>query len=293
LRHEGRLISARSSGQPERLINLSKRGSSDETEDQMHTALRFAVQTQVGLRSNNEDAGYAGPRLLALADGMGGHAAGEVAASLAINELLPLDKRPPSPDLLGDLRSAVDRANAAIADHAANHPDTAGMGTTLTALFFAGRRVTLAHIGDSRAYLLRNGSLHQITHDDTLVQSLVDEGHLMPEEASNHPQRNLVLKVLTGQAAQAYFEVRETDPGDRYLISSDGLSDYVSSDEIASVLARPDPQGRPQQLIRLALRNGSQDNITCVVGDVVEGSSGYNIAILTGAAGSQASVVEI
>jgi serine/threonine protein phosphatase PrpC len=259
----------------------------------MHTALRFAVQTQVGFRSNNEDAAYAGPRLLALADGMGGHAAGEIAASLAITELLPLDEGPPSPDLLGDLRSAVDGANAAIANHAASHPDTSGMGTTLTALLFAGHRVALAHVGDSRAYLLRAGSLHQITHDDTFVQSLVDEGRLKPEEVSNHPQRNLVLKVLTGRATEAFFEVRETDPGDRYLICSDGLTDYVSSDEIATVLAMPDPHGRPQQLIRLALRNGSRDNITCVVGDVIEGISGYNIAILTGAAGSKASIVSI
>ncbi|MDP9068001.1 MAG: protein phosphatase 2C domain-containing protein [Actinomycetota bacterium] len=257
----------------------------------MYTSLRFAVQSEIGLRSNNEDAAYAGPRLLALADGMGGHAAGEVAASLAIKELLPLDEGRPSRDMLGDLRRAFRRANAAIADRAASDPETSGMGTTLTALLFAGRRVALAHIGDSRAYLLRNGSLHQVTRDDTLVQSLVDEGRVRPEEAASHPQRNMVLKVLTGQETEPFFEVRETDPGDRYLICSDGLSDYVTSEEIVAILEMPDPQRRPQELIRLALRHGSQDNITCVVGDVVRGPSGYNIAMLTGAPGSTASVL--
>lgn len=257
----------------------------------MRTTLRFAVQSQTGLRSNNEDAAYAGPRLLALADGMGGHAAGEIAATLAIGELLPLDKRPPSRDMLTDLRTAMHRANAAIADRAANDPETSGMGTTLTALWFAEDRVALGHIGDSRAYLLRNGSLRQITRDDTLVQSLVDAGRLLPDEAVTHPQRNMILKVLTGQETEPFFEIREIDPGDRYLICSDGLTDYVSSREIAAVLQMSDPQQRPQQLIRLALRHGSQDNITCVVGDVVEGSSGYNIAMLAGAPGSKACVV--
>lgn len=259
----------------------------------MQTTLRFAVQTQTGLRANNEDAAFAGPRLLALADGMGGHAAGEIAATLAINELLRLDSRPTSRNMVGDLRKAVRRANTAIADRAANDPETHGMGTTLTALLFAGRRVALAHIGDSRAFLLRNGSLRQITRDDTLVRSLVDEGRLSPEEAANHPQRNMVLKVLTGQAIEPFFEVRETDPGDRYLICSDGLSDYVPADEIAAVLEMPDPQQRPQQLIRLALRHGSQDNITCVVADVIEGFSGYNIATLVGAPGNKACVVSL
>ncbi len=257
----------------------------------MDTSLAFAVQSQIGLRSNNEDVAYAGPRLLALADGMGGHAAGEVAASLVIDELLLLDERPPSRDMLGDLRGAVRRGNAAIANRASRDTETSGMGTTLTALFFSERRVALAHIGDSRAYVLRNGSLHQITRDDTLVQSFVDEGRISPEEAVTHPQRNIVLNVLTGQECGAHFEMREADPGDRYLICSDGLSDYVSSEEIATILEMPDPQGRPQQLIRLALRHGSQDNITCVTGDVVPGDSGYNIAMLTEAAGSTACVV--
>jgi protein phosphatase len=245
-----------------------KRGNLLYGGDEMQTTLRFAVQSQTGLRSNNEDAAFAGPRLLAL------------------------DERTPSPDILADLRGAVGRANAAIARHTKVDPRTAGMGTTLTALLFAERCVAMAHVGDSRAYLLRDGSLSQITHDDTMVQSLVDEGQLTPDEAAVHSQRNVVLKVLTGHTVEPLFELRETDPGDRYLICSDGLSDYVPAAEIASVLELPDPQRRPQELIRMALRNGGQDNITCVVGDVTEGPTGYNISVLTGAAGSRVQVVQ-
>lgn len=123
----------------------------------MHASLRYAVQSEGGLRPNNEDAAFAGPRLLALADGMGGHAAGEVAASLVISELMPLNDREPGPDLLAELRDAVQRGNAAVAERMAIDPEVAGMGTTLTAILFAGERLGLAHVGDSRAYLLRNG----------------------------------------------------------------------------------------------------------------------------------------
>jgi PPM family protein phosphatase len=259
----------------------------------MQTTLRFAVQSQVGTRPNNEDAAVAGPWLLALADGVGGHAAGEVAASLAINELSAFNRQPPSRDFLGDLREAFSRANSAIADHCAHDPKTSGMATTLTALLFSERRVALGHIGDSRAYLFRDGHLQQITRDDTLVQSLVDQGRLTPDEAWTHPQRNMVLKILTGKADEPFYEIRETDPGDRYLICSDGLSDYVPPDEIEIVLEMSDPRRWPQELVRLALRRGSQDNITCVAGEVVEGPSGYNIAIRTGAPGSKACFVTL
>lgn len=209
----------------------------------MLRTLRYALQSQVGLRENNEDAAFAGPRLLALADGMGGHAAGELAASLAIEQLLPLNDQERSRDLLADLGEAVNRANTAIAERTAADPDVAGMGTTLTAILFAGDRLALAHAGDSRAYLLRDNSLIQITKDDTLVQSLIDEGRLTREEAARHPHRSMVLKVLTGQPVDPFFEIREVDAGDRYLMCSDGLSDYVPEDGITRALQIPDPQG--------------------------------------------------
>lgn len=264
-----------------------------ERGDQMQTTLRYALQTQVGLRPNNEDAAFAGPRLLALADGVGGHAAGELASSLVIEHLKPLNDRVHSQDLLSDLRDAIDEANVALAEHVSRRPDVAGIATTLTAMYFAGNRLGLAHIGDSRAYLLRGCRLTQITRDDTLVQSLVDEGRLTHEQARRHPQRSMVLKILSGENVDPFFEAREVDVGDRYLICSDGLSDYVPDDAIAEALLLADAQRCPQELIRLAFNHRSQDNITCIVAEVVEGSSGYNIAITIGSPGKAATVAHL
>ena len=141
----------------------------------MTLVLRYAARSDRGLiRGTNQDSVYAGPRLLALADGMGGHAAGEVASSLVISALAPLDDDEPGDDLLAQLREAVANGNAAIAELVSQDPDLDGMGTTLTAVLFAGGRLGLCHVGDSRAYLMRDGVLSQITHDDTFVQSLID-----------------------------------------------------------------------------------------------------------------------
>jgi serine/threonine protein phosphatase PrpC len=257
----------------------------------MPQTLRYSVQSLAGLRPNNEDAAFAGPRLLALADGMGGHAAGEVAASLALAELIPLNEGPPSTDLLADLGQAVRRANSAIAARAASDSNVRGMGTTLTAILFGGGRLALAHVGDSRAYMLRDDSLIQITRDDTLVQLLIDQQRLTPEQARHHPQRSVVTKVLTGADVEPFLEVRATRPGDRYLICSDGLSDYVPLHAIAQGLSLSDPLRCPQELIRMALQHGSQDNITCIVGEVTDGYSGFNIALTIGASGSAATVI--
>jgi PPM family protein phosphatase len=256
----------------------------------MNVSLSYSVQSQVGMRPNNEDAAFSGPRLLALADGMGGRAAGEIAASLVISELMPLDRQEVDDPLVA-LREATRRGNTAIADHIAAHPEHKGMGTTLTALLFGRDTLGLVHVGDSRAYLMREGLLSQITKDDTLVQYLVDEKRITLQEAWGHPQRSLVSKVLTGQAVDPFLETRQVTPHDRYLICSDGLSDHVPAECIGEALRLPDPHIGPQQLIRLALQHGSQDNITCIVADVVEGASGYNIALLTGAAGHEAILV--
>jgi protein phosphatase len=140
---------------------------------------------------------------------------------------------------------------------------------------------------------MRDGSLSQITRDDTFVQHLIDEGRLTYEEARNHPQRSLVLKVLTGREIEPFVRTLQAKPLDRYLICSDGLSDYVPLSAISDVLSLSDPQVCPQALIRLALQRGSQDNITCIVADVVAGESGYNIALLTGAAGRDATLVRV
>lgn len=258
----------------------------------MHVSLRYSVQSEIGFRPNNEDAAFAGPRLLALADGMGGHAAGEVAASLVIAELVPLNGQQVDDPIVA-LREAAARGNAAIAQDVAEHPEHAGMGATLTALLFAGDKVGLVHVGDSRAYLIRNDSFTQITKDDTLVQTLIDEGRLTTEQAWHHPQRSIVVKVMRGQEVNPFVEILQAEPGDRYLICSDGLSDFVPAEAISEVMSRPDLQRCAGELIHLALRAGSHDNVTCIAAEVAEGDSGYNIALLTGAPGREATLVRM
>ncbi|GAA2557686.1 PP2C family protein-serine/threonine phosphatase [Pseudonocardia hydrocarbonoxydans] len=253
----------------------------------MTLVLRYSARSDRGLvRQNNQDAVYAGPRLLALADGMGGHAAGEVASSLVISALAPLDEDDPGDDLLRELREATVEGNAAITHHVHEAPDLEGMGTTLTAILFAGRRLGLVHIGDSRAYQLRGGVLTQITKDDTFVQSLIDEGRITEEEAHTHPQRSLLLRAITGQDIDPSLTIREARAGDRYLLCSDGLSGVVSDETLADTLrGYRDPRECADRMIELALRGGGPDNITCIVADVVDIEFGEDAPIVGGAAG--------
>jgi len=246
--------------------------------------LRYAARSDVGLvRSNNEDSVYAGARLLALADGMGGHAAGEVASQLVIAALAHLDDDEPGGDLLAKLDAAIRSGNSAIAAQVEMEPDLEGMGTTLTAILFAGNRLGLAHIGDSRGYLLRDGELTQITKDDTFVQTLVDEGRITREEAHSHPQRSLIMRALTGHEVEPTLTMREVRTGDRYLLCSDGLSDPVSDETILDALQIPDVTDSADRLIELALRGGGPDNVTVVVADVVDYAYGPTQPIIAGA----------
>jgi serine/threonine protein phosphatase PrpC len=246
--------------------------------------LRYAARSDVGLvRSNNEDSVYAGARLLALADGMGGHAAGEVASQLVIAALAHLDDDEPGGDLLANLDAAVRSGNSAIAAQVEMEPDLEGMGTTLTAILFAGNRLGLVHIGDSRGYLLRDGELTQITKDDTFVQTLVDEGRITREEAHSHPQRSLIMRALTGHEVEPTLTMREVRAGDRYLLCSDGLSDPVSDETILEALKIPDVTESADRLIELALRGGGPDNVTVVVADVVDYDYGPTQPIIAGA----------
>jgi len=246
--------------------------------------LRYAARSDRGLvRANNEDSVYAGARLLALADGMGGHAAGEVASQLVIAALAHLDDDEPGGDLLSKLDSAVRAGNSAIAAQVEMEPDLEGMGTTLTAILFAGNRLGLVHVGDSRGYLLRDGELSQITKDDTFVQTLVDEGRITAEEAHSHPQRSLIMRALTGHEVEPTLTMREARAGDRYLLCSDGLSDPVSTETIHEALQIPDVAESAYRLIELALRGGGPDNVTVVVADVVDYDYGQTQPILAGA----------
>jgi protein phosphatase len=205
----------------------------------MTLVLRYAVRSDVGLlREGNEDSAYAGPRLLAVADGMGGHAAGEVASSLTIASMAKLDSEPPGGDMLAELSSAVAAANTRLQEMIIANPAVEGMGTTLTALFWSDGHAAVCHIGDSRGYLLREGELYQITHDHTLVQSLVDEGRISADDVSTHPQRSLLLRALDGRSvAEPDLSVHDSHAGDRYLLCSDGLSGVVSDETLRETLA--------------------------------------------------------
>jgi PPM family protein phosphatase len=247
-------------------------------------ALRYAVRSDRGLvRGNNEDSVYAGPRLLAIADGMGGHAAGEVASKIAVAAVEHLDEDRPVGDLLAALRLAVEDANHRISDSIRADPELEGMGTTLTALRFTGGQVGLVHVGDSRAYLLRGEHLSQITHDDTYVQSLVDSGKLTAEEASHHPRKSVILRALMGDDVDPDVSIREARAGDRYLLCTDGLSDVLTAPTILETLSEGDAQECADRLVELTLRGGAPDNVTVIVADVVGGDFGDDVPVIGGA----------
>jgi protein phosphatase len=242
----------------------------------MTLELRYAVRSDVGLlREGHEDSAYAGPRLLAVADGMGGHAAGEVASALTIAAMAELESEQFDGDMLKVLAMAVAMANARLQEKIIANPAVEGMGTTLTALLWSDGHAAVCHIGDSRGYLLREGELYQITHDHTLVQSLVDEGRISADDVSTHPQRSLLLRALDGRSiAEPDLSVHESMPGDRYLLCSDGLSGVVSDETLRDTLSSfEDPEIATRQLIDLAIHGGGPDNITCIVADVVDSAT--------------------
>ncbi|TCC18836.1 PP2C family protein-serine/threonine phosphatase [Kribbella speibonae] len=239
----------------------------------MTLSLDYATLSDVGrVRRNNEDSAYAGPHLLLLADGMGGAAAGEVASAAAVQVIRRLDTAEISgEDMIEALAGAVHRANERLSELVEEDPEREGMGSTVTALMFDGKRLGLAHLGDSRAYRLRDGQLYQLSHDHTFVQSLVDEGRISQEEAFTHPHRNLILRVLDGRPdSDPDLEMLDVQAGDRLMLCSDGLPDYVSDEVIAASMASGTPDSVVVDLITHALEAGSNDNVTVLVADVVE-----------------------
>jgi PPM family protein phosphatase len=234
-------------------------------------AVRYAMQSDIGLRRDgNEDSAYAGARLLAVADGMGGHAGGEKASAAVIDALRPLDTEVPAGELLNALDHAVRRASSAMRDIVQDDPSLRGMGTTLTALLWSGSQLGLVHVGDSRAYLVRDGEVFQITHDHTMVQSLLDEGKITADEVASHPQRSLLLRAVGAGRPEPDLQLREARLGDRYLLCSDGLHEVAAAEAIARVLVTvTDPDQAAKDLIALAIDGGGPDNITCIVADVV------------------------
>ncbi len=249
----------------------------------MAIELRFSARSHVGMvRKGNEDSGYGSSHLLVIADGMGGHAAGEVASATALRAVLEelpeaAESGEPGADPESLLREAVARAGQRMRELIRSKPELEGMGTTLTALLQIGDRVAIAQVGDSRGYLLRHGVLEQVTHDQTFVQSLVDQGRISHDDARTHPQRSLLLQALDGRVeVEPVIAVRAPRVGDRYLLCSDGLSGVLAEATMREVLMVGTPAEAADQLIDLALRGGAPDNVTCVVADVIDADDAHD-----------------
>ncbi len=232
----------------------------------MSLLLRAAAVTDPGpVRPNNEDAAFAGRRLAAVADGIGGLPDGEQASGIAIEAVSHLETSEPA-DPEAALAQAVRHANAVI------QARDVEMGTTVTAVLLIGDRLTLLHVGDSRAYLLAAGApeMVRLTRDDTYVQALVDQGALTAEEARGHPRRSVVTQAVKGEPYRASIATIPVEVGDRVLLCSDGLSDYVDDATIGQLLkTTADPHGCARRLVEAALAAPTHDNVTAVVADVV------------------------
>ncbi len=234
-------------------------------------SLRYAALSDVGrVRKDNQDSGFAGEHLLVIADGVGGAARGDIASSTAVQILRRLDVPAPE-DMQQALAGAIHRAHDRIAELVEQDPELDGTSTTVTAALFDGTKLSVAHVGDSRGYLLRDGVLSQLTKDHTFVQSLIDEGRITEDESRTHPHRNLILRAVDGvhDTDPDLFDV-ELAPGDRILLCSDGASGVLDDDRLADILGTGSVDYAVVELIRASLEAGSSDNVTCVVADVVE-----------------------
>jgi PPM family protein phosphatase len=237
--------------------------------------MRPAVASEVGPRQNNEDAAFASPRLAAVADGVGGAIAGEVASGLAINKIVGLDKRRLEHPLPQELNATVADANAVIEFVISYDPQLSGMGTTLTAVALSNEgEYMVANVGDSRTYLHRDGQLRRLTRDQSLVQMLIDSGALTEEEARRHPERSVVLEALDG-VERPLPPIRQLQArrGDRLLLCSDGVTDYVTDRELERALTKQDAREAARDITTLALDHGARDNVTAIVADVVARTS--------------------
>ncbi len=228
----------------------------------------FGSRTDIGcLRDHNEDSLVVTPPLFAIADGMGGHAAGEVASEIAVRVLSELAPEHPDGEALG---RAIEEANRAVIQAAREGRGRQGMGTTMTAAMLEGERLVIAQVGDSRAYLLHQGKLQQLTRDHSLMADMIEAGQLTPEEARTHPQRSVITRAL-GSDAHLHPDIYEinVETGDRLLICSDGLSGMIFDDQIENTLRRvQDPQRCASQLVNEAIAAGGHDNVTVIVADV-------------------------
>lgn len=252
------------------------------------TKLTWAAATDVGrVREHNEDSFHAGPRLFAVADGMGGHAAGEVASALAIEKLAEIADAPAL--TVAELARAIDAANRGIIRAGLQDPRTLGMGTTLTGLALVAadsdvppqrmatgsaerERWAVFNVGDSRVYRLSGGEFGQVTEDHSEVQELVNAGRLTRDQARRYPRRNVVTRSLgTLPPPEADVLLRDVVTGERFVICSDGLNGELTDDEIADVLSSAaDPDRAAADLVARALEAGGEDNVTVIVVEVLD-----------------------
>ena len=238
--------------------------------------LRYAARSDVGMtRSKNDDSAYAGRFLAVVADGMGGHAGGDVASASTVLDLVHLD-RADHQEPATVLADEIQTANSILSELVQTDPKLAGMGTTVTALLLHDDKLEFAHIGDSRAYRLKNGIFEQVSIDHTFVQRLIDEGRLRPEEAEIHPHRNVLMRVLGDVDASPELDLasHDAEPGEKWLLCSDGLNAVVPDRVVESVVRNaPTLQDAVDQLVELTLDGGSPDNVTIVMIEVVEAPS--------------------
>ena len=264
--------------------------------------LSYAALSDVGrVRKDNQDSGYAGPRLLVIADGVGGSARGDIASAATVEMLRKLDEpmavsegeqprsETASETMLGAIAGAIHRSHDRIAELVREHPEIEGTSSTVTAAAFDGSLLAVGHVGDSRGYLLRDGALSQLTTDHTFVQSLIDEGRITEDEARVHPHRNLILRAVDGvHEPEPDVFVVEAAVGDRLLLCSDGCSGVLDHEVLLRVLADGAPEQAATELVRSALTAGSTDNVTVVVADVLEGELSAETAVAPLVVGSAA-----
>lgn len=243
----------------------------------MVLGLRSAIRSDVGRRrTSNQDSGATNGRLLIVADGMGGHAHGEIASAMTVSAFTEMEERLPRDlsdiDLNAELVAALEDATDRLARRAGEDPETRGMGTTVVSLLLTGEQLALAHIGDSRIYRLRGGELTRLTHDHTMVQQLVDQGQITEEEAAHHPRRSVLMRALsTDHSPDPDLNRIEIVENDRYLLCSDGVTAVLDDDTLLDELSSgADPEDVVDRLVELANEAGGPDNITAIVADVVD-----------------------
>ena len=253
--------------------------------------LEYAAISDVGrVRKDNQDSGYVGPHVIAVCDGVGGAARGDIASSTAISQLRRLDDGPADDeqggDLLGQVAGALHRAHDRIGELVDENPSLSGTSTTATVALFDGTQLAMGHVGDSRAYLLRDGSLSQLTKDHTFVQTLIDDGQITEDESRHHPHRNLILKAIDGihDLEPDLFQV-DLKIGDRLLFCSDGACGVLEAERLGAILGEGNADYAAVELVRASLAAGSSDNVTCLVADLAEGDLDPSVEpMLVGAA---------